>query len=64
MLVARVLDKSNDSLMQIYDHVCMLMRLHSRQSTRLYGDPDMQDRLTDEFARVMTVAEDAANWED
>ena len=64
MLVARILDKSNENLMQIYDSVCMLMRLHSRQSTRLYGDPDMQDRLTDELARVMTVAEDAANWED
>lgn len=64
MLVSRILDKSNENLMQIYDSVCMLMRLHSRQSTRLYGDPDMQDRLVDEFGRVMQVAEDAANWED
>ena len=63
LVVARILDKSNENLMQIYDRVCKLMRLHSRQSTRLYGNP-MQDRLTDEFARVMTVAEDAANWED
>ncbi len=64
MVVSRILDKSNENLMQIYDHVCMLMRLHSRQATQLYGDPDMQDRLVDELARVMEVAEDAANWED